>query len=293
MHKVRYNALHLFLELSPRGPLLVKSGGISADPALPDMQFVRTYQPERGESPYLPGSSLKGVVRGFVEKVLRTLDERSTWRWACATFDDGSCGKKWAASEVPSYQIYRESCGACRLFGHTRLRGRTSFTDFLPVGEVRTETRYGVAISRLSQAVAQGPFEMEVAVAGTFAGQLVLENFELWQLALLALSLESMQRGLLKIGYGKNRGFGEVSVAVQEARLDEVAQGLLADVWRGLGGFVDQSACSDYGLWEPHRLQGLPQAVASENLGLYIRRIYDGEQWRAATAKLLEAVSAV
>lgn len=322
MHKARYNLLHLSLELSPRGPLLVKAGGVSADPSLPDMQFVRTYHPQQGETPYIPGSSLKGVVRGFVEKVLRTLDTNGQpgpaqdkgWRWACATFEPGREEarerEKWNCPrflqdqaflakvtggqerDLYSWEIYRHSCGACRIFGHTRLRGRASFTDFLPAGEVRTEVRYGVAISRLSHAVAQGPFEMEVAVAGTFAGQLVLENFELWQLGLLAVALESMERGLLKVGYGKNRGFGEVSVSVREVRLDEVAAGLDAAVWRGLGALVNGDEAGRYGLSRDERLDGLPQPTDSAELGVYVRRTYDAQGWAQIVPRLLEAVGA-
>lgn len=294
MHKARYNLLYLSLELSPRGPLLVKSGGVSADPSLPDMQFVRTYHPERGETVYVPGSSLKGVVRGFVEKVLRTLDDSDSWRHACPTFADDadSCGRKLSAGEMPSHEIYRRSCGACRIFGHTRLRGRASFTDLLPTREVRTEVRYGVAISRLSHAVAQGPFEMEVAVAGTFAGQLVLENFELWQVGLLVLALESMERGLLKVGYGKNRGFGEVSVSVREARLDEVATGLDPAVWRGLGVLVNGDEAGRYGLRPDDRVDGLPHPSTSEELGVYIRRTYDAERWIQVVPRLLAAIGA-
>ena len=294
MHKARYNLLHLCLELSPRGPLLVKAGGISADPSLPDMQFVRTFHPEQGETLYIPGSSLKGVVRSFVEKVLRTLDDSRSWRHACPTFadDPASCARRLGKEELPSYEIYRHSCGACRIFGHTRLRGRASFTDFLPRGEVRTEVRYGVAVSRLSHAVAQGPFEMEVAVAGTFAGQLVLENFELWQLALLALALESMERGLLKVGYGKNRGFGEVSVSVREVRLEEVAAGLDVAVWRGLGALVNGDEAARYGLSRDDRLDGLPQPSASEDLGIYVRRTYDAQRWAQVVPRLLAAIGA-
>ncbi len=322
MHKARYNLLHLSLELSPRGPLLVKAGGVSADPSLPDMQFVRTYHPQQGETPYIPGSSLKGVVRGFVEKVLRTLDtsgqpgpaQNKGWRWACATFEPGReearQREKWNCPrflqdqaflakvtegqerDLFSWEIYRHSCGACRIFGHTRLRGRASFTDFLPTGEVRTEVRYGVAVSRLSHAVAQGPFEIEVAVAGTFAGQLVLENFELWQLALLALALESMERGLLKVGYGKNRGFGEVSVSVREARLDEVAAGLDAAVWRGLGALVNGDEAARYGLSRDDRVDRLPQPSASEELGIYVRRTYDARGWAQVVPRLLAAIGA-
>lgn len=293
MHKTRYNALNLTLHLSPKGPLLIKAGGISADPTLPDMQFVRTYNPGKGETVYIPGSSLKGVVRGFVEKVLRTVSDTTSWRWACATFPDEeeSCAKK-LGKEENSATIYKRSCGACRIFGHTRLKGRASFTDMLPNDEVRTEIRYGVAISRLSHAVAHGPFEMEVAVSGTFQGHLVLENFELWQLGLLALALESMNQGLIKVGFGKNRGFGGMSVTVQEACIDEVASGFKTTTWRGLAAFVSEDESKKYGLASPAGINGMPEPANKEAAGLYIRRVYNAEQWALIARKAVEALVA-
>ena len=313
MHKTRYNALRLTLELSPRGPLLIKYGGILANPALPDMQFVRTFHPEKGETVYIPGSSLKGVVRGFVEKALRTLDTRrepgpcDSWRWACATFEarkeEKQDKRRWNCpqflseiqgkreEELKPEEVYRLSCGACRIFGHTRLKGRASFTDLFPDGEVKTEIRYGVAISRLTHAVAHGPFEMEVAVAGTFKGHLVLENYEIWQLGLLASALEAMNQGLVKVGFGKNRGFGEVEVKVKEVRVDETPPVSDVSVLRGLADFVKEEQREAYGLFPPARLQELPEPAETLNLGLYTRRIYDAEGWQAIARRAIEALS--
>ncbi|MGC8838604.1 MAG: RAMP superfamily CRISPR-associated protein [Anaerolineae bacterium] len=291
MHKTRYNALRLTLHLSPRGPLLIKAGGVSADPALPDMQFVRTSHPQKSEIVYIPGSSLKGVVRGFVEKALRTLGDEQSWKWACPTFpdDQSSCAKR-LEKEENSATVYKRSCGACRTFGHTRLKGRVSFTDLFPVDKVRTEIRYGVAISRLSHAVAHGPFEMEVAVSGTFEGHLVLENFEIWQLGLLALALESMDQGLIKVGFGKNRGFGEVAVSVQEAWLDEVAPGADAAVWRGLASFLDEEDRKAYGLFLPEKIANMPQPERVETAGFYLRRVYNPKGWKRAAREAVQAL---
>lgn len=292
MHKTRYNALRLTLALSPRGPLLVKSGGLSANPTLPDMQFVRTYRAGVGETLYIPGSSLKGAVRGFAEKVLRTINQPDSWRWACPTFPDEeqSCAKQ-LKDEENSATIYHNSCGACRLFGHTRLKGRAAFTDFLPAEEIKTEIRYGVAISRLSHAVAQGPFEMEIAVAGAFKGHLVLENYEIWQLGLLAMTLEAMNQGWMKVGFGKNRGFGEVDVMVKEAQVDEaIGDDTVQNGLRGLAAFVTQDERDAYGLAVPERLEGLPQPTQTVDLGLYVRRVYDAQGWQVITQRAIEAL---
>jgi len=291
MHKTRYNALHLRLQIWPKGPLLIKSGGISANPALPDMQFVRTYHPELGETVYIPGSSLKGVVRGFVEKALRTWDDRDTWRWACPTFpnESGSCAKR-LQDETDTAIVYRRSCGACRIFGHTRLRGRLSFTDFLPMEEMRTEIRYGVAISRLTHAVAHGPFEMEVAVSGAFEGTLVLENFEIWQLGLLTTALEAMNQGLLKVGFGKNRGFGEVEARIVEVQVEEIVTDYQKNRLRGLVAFVDDAEAQRYGLYPPAALDEVPDPQAETPLGLYVRRGYYPEAWGAIAQQAMQAL---
>jgi len=300
MHKTRYNALRLLLEISPHGPLLIKAGGFSANPSLPDMQFVRTYQAEAGETVYIPGASLKGVVRGFVEKALRTLDSRNTWRWACPTFEgkkneECNCPQRLREmgqkeKELESWEIYRSSCGACRLFGHTRLRGRVSFTDLFPSGPVKTETRYGVAISRLTHAVAQGPFEMEVAVSGAFSGQVVLENYELWQLGLLATTVEAMNQGLLKVGFGKNRGFGQVQIVVRQAHIEELVPLKHDTTLRGLADFVDDRQRDNYGLTPPYTLAEVSEPVETHRLGFYMRRSYDSAGWQAIAQKVIQTL---
>lgn len=295
MHKTRYNALRLDLELVSAGPLLVKAGGFSPDPSLPDMQFVRTYHPQKGEVLYIPGSSLKGVVRSFVEKVLRTFGREDTWRRACPTFPDDkdSCAVRLKDKESSS-AVYLGSCGACRLFGHTCLKGRAAFSDFLPAGEVKTEIRHGVAISRLSHAVAHGPFDMEVVVEGVFEGMVVLENFEIWQLGLLAAAFAALNQGLLRIGFGKNRGFGRVKLVVKRCQMEEAATGGKeaedGDL-RGLAYFVSEEDKQRYGLDAPETLSGLPAPVEKQNLGLYRLRVYDSAGWEAIAGLAVKALA--
>ncbi len=315
MHKTRYNTLHLTLAISPRGPLLVKAGGVSANPTLPDMQFVRTGHATLGETVYIPGSSLKGVLRDFIEKALRTIDphpdkpgpqHHQDWKWACATFEAKKEEKrertKWncpqflkelesTGEKLGPSKVYAHSCGACRIFGHTRLRGRVSFTDLFPTEQVTTEIRYGVAISRLTHAVAHGPFEMEVAVSGTFEGRLILENYEIWQLGLLASALEAMNQGLVKVGFGKNRGFGEVEVKVKEVRMDEVAPISDISVLRGLGDFVNEETRKAYGFVPPNTLPELPDPKEISRLGIYTRRIYGTQGWQTIAKKAIATLN--
>jgi CRISPR/Cas system CSM-associated protein Csm3 (group 7 of RAMP superfamily) len=64
------------LILSPDGPILIKAGEKGADPTRPDMEFVRTHHGGEPDVIYLPGSSLKGVLRAHCERIARTVDSQ-------------------------------------------------------------------------------------------------------------------------------------------------------------------------------------------------------------------------
>lgn len=70
MHKATFLEGTLRFTITPDGPILVKAGESSGvDPTLPDMRFVRSQS-----SIYIPGPSLKGVVRAQVERICRSMD---------------------------------------------------------------------------------------------------------------------------------------------------------------------------------------------------------------------------
>jgi len=285
MHRVQLNSLELELELSLKSPLLIKSGGISPNPSLPDMQFVRTFISGKGETVYIPGSSLKGVIRSYVEKVLRTLSEthnKETLKWACNLFEkdkDKACVSKIKDDANPS-EVYRDSCRACKIFGNTKLKGRISILDSYPNGNVKTEIRHGVAISRLTHAVAQGPFDMEVAVSGSFKTKFILTNFEAWSLGLLTIALRDINEGMVKVGFGKNRGFGEVEVKVQKATFNFACDTPQNEIW-GIGKMSSEKNVKDYGL-NNNDFFGVSIAPNEEPKNVFgVKRIYDFEGWKA------------
>jgi len=289
LHKLCWNTLKLEFNISPKAPLLVKSGHPSPNPALPEMQFVRTSSGDE-ETVYLPGSSLKGVFRNFTEKMLRTMGKS-----ACDPFDDSACGKKMAkekdkmAKEKDTAEVYKESCYACKIYGNTKLRGRLSFQDAYPEGDIKTETRYSVAISRLTNAVAKGPFDIEIVVAGNFKGVLLLENFEVWQLGLLALAIQAINEGWVRIGFGKNRGFGQVEFKIKEVTSDFLKPKTPVpetELW-GIGAFVSDNERTRYGLRAEDRLTGVPKGNQAD-LGIFTRRIYKAEEWGLISKKAIE-----
>jgi CRISPR/Cas system CSM-associated protein Csm3 (group 7 of RAMP superfamily) len=244
MHKQIVNELRLAFIIEPRGPILIKSGKeAGADPTLLDMNFVRLDHAALGRSTvYLPGSSLKGTVRSYCEKITRTVGDgiQHDLPFSCNPLGNGdrkgqadyACSRWFDRhGNVPTAQKYAGSCAICRIFGHTSLAAHLRFSDAYPLNPAdpddltvfeaanATEQRDGVAIDRISGAVAVGPFNLEVVTKGAFFGDLVLRNFQLWQVGLLAIALRDIARERVPIGFSKSRGLGRVSVRYRELEI--------------------------------------------------------------------------
>ncbi|MGA2402979.1 MAG: CRISPR-associated RAMP protein Csx7 [Syntrophobacteraceae bacterium] len=225
MHKRLFNQARITVDVTPITPLLIKSGMENADPALPDMSFVRTHNPQHGEVVYIPGSSLKGVLRSYTEKILRSLDipccdplmTNKQWDGKFV----GSCGRKndkepentESGAGSILYSLY--SCYACKMYGSTKIASRVLFTDGHAQAEYKTEKRTGVAIDRVTaSALKGGLFDYEVVTSGTFRCDIFLSNFQLWQFGLVGVALRDLDEGYVQLGFAKSRGLGRVSAKV-------------------------------------------------------------------------------
>lgn len=280
MHKAIFLEGSLRLTIEPDGPILIKAGESGgADPTLPDMEFVRS----QGRI-YLPGSSLKGVVRAQCERICRSLDgperydharqrrsdkdfvppladnplvERGKYRQYSRggddiTFSSGiyfeELRKKSADLTSNTAVVFRRSSFVSQIFGHTSLASRVRFADAYPVGEVTIEERNGVAIDRIYGSVAHGPFNYETVVAGKFHTQITFKNLTLAHLALLGLALRDLAEGRIGIGFGKSRGLGRVKVSFDELRLYYPTCELVDGTLRLLNGQVVAPAAKLAGL---------------------------------------------
>ncbi|MCX7790591.1 MAG: RAMP superfamily CRISPR-associated protein [Chloroflexaceae bacterium] len=250
MHKATFLEGTINLTIAPDGPILIKAGESGgADPTLPDMEFVRSQS-----RIYLPGPSLKGVVRAQCERICRSLDgptrydlarqrrgddefippladnplvERKRYkpytrggdemRFSSGIYFEELRSNSNAAGDTAL--IYRRSSLVSQIFGHTSLAGRVRFADAYPTGEVLIEERNGVAIDRIYGSVAVGPFNYETVVGGAFATRIDFKNLTLAQLALLGLALRDLAEGRVGIGFGKSRGLGRVKITFDSLRI--------------------------------------------------------------------------
>ncbi|HEU4727518.1 MAG TPA: CRISPR-associated RAMP protein Csx7 [Kofleriaceae bacterium] len=242
MYRKSYNRAVLRVRITTVTPLRIGAGDVGLDPSGADLTCVRTRHATHGATVYIPGSSLKGVVRASAEASVR--GQRVAGRLgACDDSLDpiNSCTARLSsgrsvARDTPTHEIYKAHCLACRLFGSQQLKGRASLRDLFPwsddpgadatfaprgeneVSANRLELRHGVAIDRILGSVRRGSlFDQELVPAGVaFFGDIALENYQLWQLGLIAVAFDQLNSGIAQLGSSKSRGLGVVRVVVEE-----------------------------------------------------------------------------
>jgi len=312
MLKKMINDCTVQLRLDTVDPILIKSG--LATLSGPNMAFVLTYRGGRPE-PYIPGSSLKGVIRSHAERIARTLRSPS----ACEPFwnevirdeierkaDRAAtlwCGKKFEVrkftwkEQIDGPKAYNDSCPACRLFGSTYFGGRLAVSDAYLVDGRRGAKlpRDGVGIDRFTGGASKSAkFDLEVVTDASFACTINIRNFEVWQLGWLAYVIQDLKDSMISLGSATTRGLGRVRGEVEAVRVgyvvataDEVQSANGHGRLRGVGTFVNDPS---YGFFRGDEVQ-LPQGQSFSREPGTLRhecRMSRGEDdafWRACAQK--------
>jgi len=241
MFSHQLNQIRLDLSLTPRAPLLIRSGRKGADPTRPELECVRTAW-GGVRSVYIPGSSLKGVMRSHAERLLLSEEVKIT-----PTFFKSTAFNQRSEGDL----VYAGTSPLGRTFGSLNLKGHVAVSDLLPgrfdpEGSAErerqidlanaVEQRNGVAIDRLlGSAATKALFDQELVVQGRFDGQIVMRNVQLYQLALVLLVLRDLDEGYLQLGSGTTRGNGWMAAKVHRLVIESRRGSGKAGVLRGVG----------------------------------------------------------
>ena len=176
--------------------------------------------------PVIPGSSLKGALRAYAERILRTLEplvQPGMVRLSCdpliepcLTNDEVAAIKTEGNADE---RLRERSCWACRVFGAPWMASRVLVKDLL----VREEEwlglfghRDGVSIDRdKGTAQEKRRYTFEVVPKGTpFDLEIVVDGATDAELGLLLLALEAFDTGAILLGGARSRGLGNVSLKI-------------------------------------------------------------------------------
>ncbi|MDM7460419.1 MAG: CRISPR-associated RAMP protein Csx7 [bacterium] len=218
------------------GALVAKTGvrvGMSAETAMPTATDLPVIRDAYGK-PFIPGSSLRGAVRAYVERIVRTFEPNpGNGKGASNPVDP----KEWAitpdkrrelaAGDDYEAQVYQLSCRVERVFGSPWLASRVRFTDLPMLTDAEPELRDAVAIDREKESV-KNKYDFEALPAGVrFQLEIVAENLDNEELGLLLLGMRALERGEILIGGFKGRGLGHV--VLEEARYEWIDRDTLKD----------------------------------------------------------------
>ncbi len=212
MFREMKNEGKLTFKLITDSPLSIRSGSINdIDPTLPDMQCIRT-QRKGEQTVFIPGSSIKGVMRSRCERIINFLGGN-----VCNVVDiKNNCGSKMRkqADDMNGKERYEQICIGCRMFGSTVLGSRIKFKDAYPIDiDPKIGFRNGVGINRITGAAQKGAlYDFEVVEEGKFLVSISLNNFELYQLKLLLFVLKDIDDGYAAFGGSSTRGNGKMKV---------------------------------------------------------------------------------
>ena len=261
MLKRMVNECRFTLKIETKGPLLIKEGRLASDEESGEdwkSKFVKEKIISEGDKKdyptaifislntrnelvnaiknkdysqlkfYIPGTSLRGVMRSHAEKIVRTLWDNKQEPICCDPFGKIFCsGRLSSAKEkklISGRDSYKFSCVICKLFGNTHSASRIRVHDSVAeIENLKLGIRDGIAIDRFTGGVSQegghGANFKNQFLEGTFKSEITIRNFELWQLGLLAYVLRDFEQELITIGFGKNKGFGRVKGTIDKVQL--------------------------------------------------------------------------
>jgi CRISPR-associated RAMP protein (TIGR02581 family) len=224
--------------LTTRTGLHIGAGG-SGDPLATDLPVVR----DGSGRPYIPGSSLKGVLRSAAEALLHGAPfadkAAESDLWSCKMMSGDPCVDHKKVEKIreekeseskqrvpadPAMDVGREvaeevwgnSCTVCRLFGSLAMASRVRFPDLPLVGDLPgMELRNGVGIDRDKGLAADKVlYDFEAVPPGTsFRLTVILDNPEDSDAGLLLYLFHEMDQGNLALGGKTSRGLGQVRIA--------------------------------------------------------------------------------
>lgn len=238
--------------LVAESPLHIGAGDDDFRPTAVDASVIR----DENNNPYIPGTSLKGVLRSNIERIIASgaFGELTACNVLVQSNNkekneninmDHICVGDTRVSQIKedfkddndkeekiAEKIYEEQCDVCKLFGGHGFASRIQISDAKAVlkdGEkIYTQIRDGVAIDRDTLTKKDSAkYTYEQVGAGTkFNFFMTVENLEKEHKVLLALIVNILEKGELKIGGKTSAGLGVIKLIDSKIEMIDGKEGL-------------------------------------------------------------------
>jgi len=215
-----YNKYIIKGTLVAETPIHIGAGEESLDPVQTDNSVIK----DVNGRPYIPGSSIKGVLRSYLEAVLSSgVDERFN---ACLVVNAPCLGGEDELKEIKKIydeakpgqdadllaaeEIYKKLCTVCRIFGNPYFASKLKVEDCMLKGDAHLTIRDGVGIDRdTGTAADKRKYDFEQVDAGAlFEFCMSVDNLEPEYEELLKFMVDVLASGQLRVGGKTSVGLG-------------------------------------------------------------------------------------
>ncbi|WP_416175488.1 CRISPR-associated RAMP protein Csx7 [Clostridium sp.] len=216
-------------------PIHIGAGNMNLDPLEVDNSVIR----DSNGKPYIPGSSLKGVLRSYLEVLLKSLNiddltsciivndpcikdsDIKTMRNECkARMEKSKKGNfKYNYDEELSKKIYDKMCDVCKIFGSNYFASKLKIKDLYSKDDkVYVERRDGVVIDRDTGTSLNGrKYDFEQVPAGTkFDFYMTVDNLDEKHESILKIIISILENEELKVGGKTSVGLGNIKLIDKE-----------------------------------------------------------------------------
>lgn len=208
--------------LKAEAPIHIGTGTEDFSPTAVDNGVIR----DENGNPFIPGSSLKGVLRSFLERIMPS-DKTEEEYWACDILSKPCVDKNFLKSikdkiineqkteEEIAKKIYDSQCDVCKLFGGNAFASKIHISDCKLIdNKAYTQIRDGVAIDRDTLTGADGKkYDFECVAAGTaFKFEMTIDNLDDEQKEFIKITLGYLESGDMKVGGKTSAGLGNVKL---------------------------------------------------------------------------------
>ncbi|MHA1360292.1 MAG: type III CRISPR-associated RAMP protein Csx7 [Candidatus Helarchaeota archaeon] len=190
-----------------------EQGGLQG--SLIDNEFIRILKGDK-LIPYIPGSSLKGVFRSFLERVARARGDK-----VCDPLDNKS-----------NCQKTKEICRICAIFGSQSIASHVMISDAYPTDlNYKMSIKPGVAINRVTGAAQRRAlYTMETVSPGaSFNFEMIIENIDLKSdsedAKYLRILMKELIEGNIKIGGKTSAGLG--TILLEEVKVFYITESMI------------------------------------------------------------------
>lgn len=210
--------------LRANSPVRIGAGKDSLNPIQADDGVIV----DHNGNPYIPGSSLKGVLRSYMESIVKSGIMQNNKFESCLIVND-PCLTREIINEIKNkyknhkidkelkiaQEIYDKMCDVCKIFGSHYFASKISIRDCtLKSEKAYIEKRDGVAIDRETGTASDNKkYEYEQVAAGTeFDFYMSIDNLDDKLIDLFKLIIKILDSGELQIGGKTTCGLGRVQL---------------------------------------------------------------------------------